>query len=1045
MQKEINLLNSAFLMKLALAICSLMLCVLAANAQSVRGKIIDDENLGMPGVSISLKGTSTVALSDPQGRYTITIPAQTVNPVLIFSMLGFQKQEITVNKRAAIDVKMVREINDLNEVVVIGYGTVAKRDLTGAVDKADIKEMQKASVLGFDQSLAGRVAGVNVVSGEGRPGAEADIIIRGANSLTQNNNPLYVIDGFPVETSLSNAIDPKDIESIEILKDASATAIYGARGANGVVMITTKTGKDAKPTISYDGFFGVQSVLKKMDLMDGYEFVKLQGEVFGPESMKDYYFFGGRTLEDYRGTGKDFQDDMFRTAAMQKHGLSVMSGNAGTKYNLSFSYTGQDGVVLNTGFDRLQGRFSLDQDVRKWLKIGAKLTYSRSKYSGTFLSDGASTYNIMQNTWAYRPVTGSGDFDLNEDLFDPILNSNDNFRINPVIAVKNEQNDNIFTFMMTNGYVDVNIMRNLKFRTIVGYSKNNIRNDIFNNSQSRSGNPVTSTLGVNAGQMFDEKSNWLNENTLTYNLKKGKHTFDAMGGFSLQYEDHLYNYTRMQQIPYETLGMSGIDQGSFYSMNTYRNDWTLMSYYSRVNYNYGGKYYITGTMRADGSSKFSPQNRWGYFPSTSLMWRFSSEKFMQPFKFIDDAKLRVSWGATGNNRVGEYASLPQITALRPDRYYFGDELIIGSAKTVMGNPELKWESTMMGNVGLDLSMFNKRINLTAEVYQKRTKDLLLNAQLPGSSGYLTSFKNIGEVENRGLELTLNTINMKRKDFMWTSNFNISFNRNEVISLTENQETLATSVWWEYNRDSQPAYIARNGEPVGLMFGFVYEGTYKPHEFTQTGSTYYLKDNIAYPGGDRRNIRPGDMKYKDINGDGIIDANDRTVIGNGFAKHTGGFNNTFTYKNFDLSVFFQWSYGNDILNANKYMFERYYTPHSNMYAIYANRWTPENPNSDIPRVNEGSGSYYSSYGIEDGSYLRLKTVALGYNLPSKLFGKSFLQSLRMYVSAQNLWTLTNYSGMDPEVSTRPGALTPGFDYSAYPRSNTITLGLNMNLK
>ncbi len=1042
--QEQNNITQRFLAKIALMICSLLLIIIAANAQTVKGKITDDENLGVPGASVSLQGSKLVVMSDSLGNYNINIPSQTVNPVLVVSMLGFVKQEIMVNKRPFINVKLVKEINDLSEVVVIGYGTVAKRDLTGAVDKADVKEMQKASVLGFDQSLAGRVAGVNVVSAEGRPGAEADIVIRGANSLTQNNNPLYVIDGFPVEASLSNAIDPKDIESIEILKDASATAIYGARGANGVVMITTKTGKEAKPVISYDGFYGVQSVLKKMDLMDGYEFVKLQGEVFGAATMDDYYFKDGKTLESYRGTGKDFQDEMFRTAPMQKHGLSIMSGSGGTKYNLSFSYTGQDGVVLNTGFDRVQGRFSLDQEVRKWLKVGAKLTYSRSKYSGTFLSDGTATYNILQNTWAYRPVTGSSEFDLSNDLFDPILNSNDNYRINPVVAVKNEQNDNIFTFMMANGYVEANIVKNLKFRSIIGYSKNNIRNDIFNNSKSRSGNPLTTTLGVNAGQMYDEKSNWLNENTLTYNLKKGQHRFDAMGGFSLQYEDHLYNYTRMQQIPYETLGMSGMDQGTFYSMQAYRNDWSLMSYYSRLNYNYASKYYVTATMRADGSSKFSPQNRWGYFPSASLMWRFSGEEFMKPFKFINDAKLRVSWGATGNNRVGEYASLPQITALRPDRYYFGGELIIGSAKTVMGNPDLKWESTYMTNIGLDVNMFKNRINLTAEIYQKRTKDLLLNAQLPGSSGYLTSFKNIGEVENRGLEITLNTVNMKRKDFMWTSNFNISFNRNKVISLTENQETLATSVWWEYNRDSQPAYIARKGEPVGLMFGFVYEGTYKPEEFTQTGSTYYLNNNIAYPGS-RANVRPGDMKYKDINGDGIIDANDRTVIGNGFPVHTGGFNNTFTYKNFDLSVFFQWSYGNDILNANKYMFERYYMPHSNMYASYANRWTPENPTSDIPRVNEGSGSYYSSYGIEDGSYLRLKTVALGYNLPSKVFGKSFLQSLRVYVSAQNLWTWTNYSGMDPEVSTRAGALTPGFDFSAFPRANTITFGLNMNLK
>ncbi|MBD1420843.1 SusC/RagA family TonB-linked outer membrane protein [Sphingobacterium chuzhouense] len=1014
------------------------------QAQVLKGRVSNTENDPISGATLLLKGAVLRATTDNQGIFSLDLSGQSKEGTLVVSSVGYKQKEVLVPSQSILNIVLERDLVNIDEVVVIGYGTVAKRDLTGSVDKADIKEMQKAPVVGFDQSLAGRVAGVNVVSSEGRPGAEADIIIRGANSLTQNNNPLYVIDGFPVEGSISNAIDPKDIESIEVLKDASATAIYGARGANGVVIVTTKKGTGDKASITYDGFFGTQSILKKMELMDGYEFVKLQGEVFGPETMEKYYFFDGRTLEDYRGTGKDFQDDMFRNALMQKHGLSIMAGQGATKYDLSFSYTGQDGVVIHTDFDRIQGRFSLDQDIRKWLKVGAKVNYNRSRYMGAFLSEGTGTYNLIQNTWGYRPVTGSSDFDLENDLFDPILNSNDNYRINPIIAVKNEHNENIYRFFMSNAYVDISIWKNLKYRSIVGYTKNDTRNDIFNNSQSRSGNPLTTTLGVNAGQTYGERSNWLTENTLTFKQKTGRHSYDAMVGFSMQNENILYTNTRMQQIPYESLGMSGMDQGDFYSMNSYRNEWTLMSFYGRANYNYDGKYYFTGTMRGDGSSKFSPQNRWGYFPSAALMWRVSKERFMKDLRFINDAKIRVSWGATGNNRVGEYASLPQITANRTDRYYFGNQLTIGTAKTVMGNPELKWESTYMSNIGLDVNMFDSRIGFTAEVYNKRTKDLLLEAQLPGSSGYLTSFKNIGEVENRGLELTLNTINIKKPSFTWSSSFNISFNRNKVISLTENQQTLATSVWWEYNRDSQPAYIARIGEPVGLMFGFVYEGTYKPEEFTQTGANYYLKDNIAYPGS-RANVRPGDMKYADLNGDGVIDGNDRTVIGNGFPTHLGGFNNTFTYRNFDLSIFFQWSYGNDILNANTYMFNRYYMPNSNMFASYSERWTPENPMSEIPRVNEGSGSYYSSYGIEDGSYIRLKTLSVGYNIPANVFRNSFVNGIKMYVAAQNLWTWTNYTGMDPEVSTRPGALTPGFDYSAYPRARTITFGINMNLK
>ncbi|MGX5688535.1 SusC/RagA family TonB-linked outer membrane protein [Arcticibacter tournemirensis] len=1033
--------GKVFFLKPFLALSAFLFFSLNAFSQkNISGYVRDTEG-PIPGINVTVKGKAGGTQTNAGGRFKINAG---LNDVIVISGVGYESAELRVDSRNEYTITLRNKVNDLSEVVVIGYGTVSKRDLTGAVEKADIKEMQKAPVLGFDQSLAGRVAGVNIVSAEGRPGAEADIVIRGANSLTQNNNPLYVIDGFPLETSMSNAIDPKDIESIEILKDASATAIYGARGANGVIMITTKAGKGTKPTIAYDGFFGTQSVTRKMDLMDGYEFVKLQSEVFNEETMNRYYFFDGRTLEDYRGTGIDFQDQLFRTASMQKHGLSLMSGAGTTKYNLSLSYTGQDGVVINTGFDRLQGRFSLDQEYRKWLKVGTKLSYSHTKYSGTFLSEGTSTYSLMQNTWSYRPVTGSSDFDLENDLFDPILNSNDNYRINPIIAVNNELNDNNHTFFTGNGYVEIDLMRNLKFRSTVGYSKNSTRNDVFNNSKSRSGNPLTSSLGVNGALGFNERSNWLTENTLTYTRKKGSHNLDVLGGLSMQHENYLYNYTRMQQVPYETLGMSGLDQGSFYSMSTYRNEWSLMSFYGRLNYNYKWRYYLTATMRGDGSSKFSDRNRWGYFPSASLMWRFTGENFMKKLTFINDGKLRASWGMTGNNRVGEYASLAQITAERPDKYYFGGVPVIGTAKTTMGNPDLKWETTIQSNIGLDLTMFNKRVNLTVDAYQKRTKDLLLNAQLPGSSGYMASFKNIGEVENKGLEFTLNTRNISKPAFSWQTNFNISFNKNKVLGLTENQQTLVSTVFWEFSRDTQPAYIARIGEPMGLMFGYVYEGTYKPDEFTQTAGDFYLKDNVAYPG-TRRNVRPGDMKYSDINDDGIIDGNDRTIIGNGVPVHTGGITNTFTYKNFDLSVFFQWSYGNDILNANKYMFERYFMQNSNMYASYSNRWTPENPYSDIPRVNEGSGSYYSSYGIEDGSYLRLKTLSFGYAIPQKSLAKSFLQNLRLYLSAQNLWTLTNYSGMDPEVSTRNSALTPGFDFSAYPRAATITIGLNMSLK
>ncbi len=1032
-------------------VCLFSLFMQKTFAQTITGKVTDHSS-GEPliGVAVMVKNTNVGVATDIDGNYSISVP-QTDSisptppkPVLVFSYIGYRTQEINAAGKNKIDITLSEESKSLQEVVVVGYGTVTRRDLTGAVDKVDIKEMQKAPVVGFDQSLAGRVAGVNVVGADGTPGTDASIIIRGANSITQDNAPLYVVDGFPVETSVSSVIDPKDIESMEILKDASATAIYGARGANGVIMITTKSGKSSKPTLTYDGYFGVQNVIKKMDLMGGYDFVKMQDEIYSDDMMNKYYYFDGKTLDSYRGTGFDFQDKFFRQAPIQKHGISLMAGNNDTKYNASLSYTDQEGVVINSGFTRLQGRISLDQNVRKWLKMGLKSSYSRTKYYGTWLSEGSGTYSLLQNVWAYRPVTGSSDFNIEDDLFDPMLNTSDNYRINPVIAMENEVNDTYNEYFNANGYVDILLPYDLTFRSTIGYSKSNSRNDLFNNSKTRSGNPVTTTLGINGGLTYDEKASWISENTLTYKKTTGKNSIEALGGFSMQEENRNYSFLRMQQIPHEELGMSGLDEGTFYSFKTYRNDWALMSYYARFNYNYDWKYYLTATIRADGSSKFSKGNQWGYFPSASLMWRFNKEKFMENLEFVSDAKLRLSWGLTGNNRVDDYASLPQITTDKTNKYYFGNTPIDGTAQTVLGNPDLKWETTMQSNIGTDLQLFDNRLDITIDAYLKRTKDLLLNAMLPGSFGYPSSYKNIGEVQNKGLEFTFNTVNIKNEKFSWETNLNIAFNRNKVLGLTENQETIVSSVWWESNWESQPAYIARIGEPLGQIYGFVYEGTYKYEDFTKTGDTYYLKDNIPYAG-TRKNVQPGDMKYRDINDDGIIDDNDRTIIGRGSPLSTGGLTNTFTYRDFDLSIFFQWSFGNDIMNANKYMFERYYMPNSNMFASYANHWTPDNPTSNIPRVNEGTGSYYSTYGVEDGSYLRLKTLTLGYNVPKKFSEKLFMQSIRVYLSAQNLLTWTSYSGMDPEVNVRNNVLTPGFDFSAYPRARTISIGLSLNLK
>lgn len=552
----------------------------------------------------------------------------------------------------------------------------------------------------------------------------------------------------------------------------------------------------------------------------------------------------------------------------------------------------------------------------------------------------------------------------------------------------------------------------------------------------------------------------LNENTLTYqtNIKK-KHFFNALAGVTFQNSDYEYYSFKTTHIPNESLGMAGMYEGQANTTSSSKSSWSMMSYLARLNYNYMSKYYATVSFRADGSSKFSKDNRFGYFPSGSLAWSFTEEEFMKPISNVFSAgKLRLSWGLTGNNRIDEYDyyALLQVLKAKQGDYisngsipsgvypFGGDNSTAGVVPVSIANNNLKWETTEQWNLGLDLGFFNDRINITADIYRKTTRDLLLDASLPLSSGFYSATKNIGKVRNDGLELSLSTVNVKTKNFTWTTDFNISFNKNEVLELAENQTSLLTSATFDKDYNSQPSYIARVGYPMGMMYGYIYEGTYKYDDFNKSGNSYTLKSNVPHFTSES-NTQPGMPKYKDLNGDGIIDSNDRTIIGRGLPIHTGGFTNSFTYKGFDLSVFFQWSYGNDILNANRLFFEssNNKSRELNQYASYANRWTPENPNSDIPAATTSSSNkVFSSRVVEDGSFLRLKTVTLGYTFPANKIAKAKLTSARVYVAAQNLWTWTSYSGYDPEVSVRNSALTPGLDYSSYPRAYSLSFGVSL---
>ncbi|WP_303241119.1 TonB-dependent receptor [Phocaeicola plebeius] len=1051
---------------------SMMLFVLfsmtVAMAQVlVKGTVIDKTGESVIGASIQVKGTTQGTITDIDGKFSLGVPDK--KSVIVISFIGYATKELQVDPSKPMSIVLEEDTKVLDEVVVVGYQEVRKKDLTGSVAKADMNELLNTPVGSFDQTLGGRIAGVNVSSGEGTPGGTMNIVIRGNNSLTQDNSPLYVIDGFPVEdAAIASTINPSDIESLDILKDASATAIYGSRGANGVVIITTKKGKVGKAQITYDGSVTMQHVTRTIPMMDAYEFVKLQAETY-PASIANstggYLMeYQGKqwTLEDYRDIFQyDWQDEILRTALQHNHNIRITGGTEGVRYNASVSYYNQDGILLNSGYERFQARANTVVK-RDKLDISLTTNYSRSIQTGSTPSETSYSgmNNLFYSVWGYRPVTypNKSMESLLNDVMDEAIDSSNDYRFNPIRSLKEEYRKYYINNLQMNGYVSYEFIKGLKLKVSGGYTYDARKNDQFNNSNTRYGGP-TSTDKVNAQIIRNERLTWLNENTLTYqtNIKK-KHFFNSLIGITFQNSDYEYYSLKSTHIPNESLGMAGMADGTLSSSSSLKSSWAMMSYLARLNYNYKSKYYATASFRADGSSKFSKKHRYGYFPSGSLAWNFMEEEFMAPIKKVVGAgKLRVSWGLTGNNRIGEYDYYALLQMLKEKQgdyisngsipsgvYPFDNDMSsVGMVPVSLPNEDLKWETTEQWNVGLDLSFFDERLNFTADVYRKTTRDLLLEASLPLVSGYYSATKNIGKVRNDGLELSLSTVNIKTKDFTWTSDFNIAFNKNEVLELAENQLSLTTAAKFDQNYNSQPSYIAKVGLPMGMMYGYLYEGTYKYDDFIKSGNSYTLKDNVPYFSSEA-NTQPGMPKYKDINGDGVIDSNDRTIIGRGLPIHTGGFTNSFAYKGFDLSIFFQWSYGNDIMNANRLFFENAGGKKDlNQFASYANRWTPDNPDSDIPAATKSaSNNVISSRIIEDGSYLRLKTVTLGYTFPKTLIAKAKLSNARVYLAAQNLWTWTSYSGYDPEVSIRNSALTPGLDFSSYPRAFTLSFGVNL---
>ncbi|MDQ8052182.1 MAG: TonB-dependent receptor [Pedobacter sp.] len=1026
---------------------------LSAQTVVVKGVVKDAAGLPLPGVTVQVKESPKVATStNESGNFAITTTA--TDKTLVFSLLGYKTQESLIAGRVTVNIALGEAATGLDEVVVTGYGTTLRKDLTGAIGTVNISDLQKAPVRSFEEALAGRVSGVQVVSNDGKPGSPITILVRGIGSISQSSSPLYVIDGLAIENPDNNLIDPANIESINILKDASSTAIYGARGSNGVIVITTKKGESGPSKINYSGNYGINQPTKYYKLLSPYEFVKVMSEQYGVGSNP--YLVNGITLEDYRNVkGTDWQDELLRTGSQQNHSLSVSGGNGGTNYIITGNLLNQEGIIVASDYTRYQGRINLDQKVGNNARVGGMLTYTAAKVTGTNPVGNAQS-SLFYNVYTYRPIPlpGINQEDFEEATYDP-SNGIADYRFNPISSAKNEVRNNITNNILGTIFVSYNFLKNLKLTVRGNLNSNMTRAETFNGSQTRSGGQ-NGSKGINGALVNARVDTYENTNLLEYNTTIAKkHRLNALLGASVQkVYTQAYGYSSMQ-IPDESLGLSGLDAGTVDGAPTARRSQNaLASGFGSIEYVYNDRYYLTTRFRADGSSKFRLNNRWSYFPSGAVKWKISQEDFMKRIPFISDANFRFSYGEVGNNRIGDFDTYAIINFTSP-LYLNGANQGMSAVTGTLANPDLQWETTKSADLGFDFGFLKDRFNFTVELYKKTTTNLLYRATFPGSSGYTSSIKNIASMSNKGIEITIGGDVIRKPNFQYNTSFNITFNRNKLIALSdESEEAITSTVNWEALFTSVPAYIARIGGPLGQIYGLISDGLYQYSDFDRLpNGTYVLKGNIPGNGNATRTaIQPGDNKYIDINNDGTITADDRTVIGNGYPVHYGGWSNNIKWKNFDVNIFFQWSYGNDVINANRLWF----TPGmgiqqrssifngQNTFAEFANRWTPENQNTDIPKLNRTSAGFYASQYVEDASYLRLKTLNIGYTLPKTLVNRYKIANLRVYVATSNIYTWTKYKGYDPEVSAFQTGLTPSLDYSTYPRPLTITAGINLTL-
>jgi TonB-linked SusC/RagA family outer membrane protein len=994
-----------------------------AQTTPITGVVKDKLNSPLPGVSLRVKNSGAATSTNSDGKFSIVAKP---GDLLVFSSIGFVTQEIKL-VTGPLNVILEEENARLEEVIVVGYGTQRKKDLTGAVSSISAKSVENVPIARLDQIIQGRAAGVQVSQTQSQPGGTVSLRIRGTNSINSSNEPLFVIDGFPGAGNLSS-LNPNDIQSIDILKDASSIAIYGSRGANGVVIVTTKKGAAGQSAINFEAYYGLQKVRNPYKMMNATEFANYLNDT---QRLTNAETPGSARALPYTdaqiaalGVGTDWQDELFRTAPISNYQLNFIGGTAETKYNLSMNYFDQQGIILNSGYKKASVRFNLDKKVGEQLNFGftSQLTGAIDKRALVNTSGGSGGGVLLD---ALRinpamPVFTNGDYTYQNGPTGYAFALG-----NPVAYAEKSKNQYKNMRGLVNFYGEYEIVKGLKFKTSLGTDFNIETRNLFVPSDLFLG---SNTLG-SARKEYSDNLGWVNENTLTYDKQINKnHALNIVGGFSMQEFNTSDFFAASTNFFTNVLGPDNIGIGSNVLVpGSGRVKNSLASFFGRANYRLMDKYLFTFTMRADGSSKFGVNNKWGYFPSGAVAWRVIEEDFMKSLTFISDLKLRASLGVSGNQEIDPYQSMARYLN---NGATLGNGRVVGVSPNNIPNPNLAWESTSSFDIGVDVALFKNRITLTADYYSKHTKDLLLNVSVPRSTGFGSILLNAGGVDNKGFEIALNTENINGKTFQWSTNLNFSMNRNKVTDLAGEKERFVGDASSSlFPSGTGGTNVLRVGESIGSFYGYRFLGIWQTQaEIDASGI---------------KGVLPGDPKYADLTNDKVIDAKDREIIGHAQPDFIYGITNNFTYGRLNLNVFIQGVQGTEVLNLNRYEMESGdFT--TNKLASVNNRWTGPNTSNTIPKANSTlrRRTGITSDVVENGSFLRLKTVSLSYNIPiGKVTGKT-IKSINVYATGTNLLTITKYSGYDPEVNSfaLSNGLSLNTDYNAYPTVRTYTAGV-----